>query len=274
MATSDLDQLVEKVLESAKYRAVGDEIVRHIGARELAARRNLREAIKATKNKLHQIGGAYLDARPPYEAWLETVAQAAASGDAEQLRTACLPALKEHASTRERVTILEQFYAELWQHIPQPSSLLDVACGLNPLAFPWMQLGPNITYHACDIYSDMIGFIDAFFGVISVQKNCFVCDLVAQPPEQQVDVALALKVLPVLEQRDKVASLRLLRALNARHLVVSYPSASLGGRGKGMSEAYERHFRQLVADEPWSIERIIFANELVFIVEKAIGEER
>ena len=70
MATDDLDQLVEKVLESAKYRAVGDAIVRHIGARELAARRNMREAIKATKNKLHQIGGAYLETRPPYEMWL------------------------------------------------------------------------------------------------------------------------------------------------------------------------------------------------------------
>ena len=45
-----LDQLVAAVHASARYRAVAEPLVRGLGARELAKRRDLKEAIKATKN--------------------------------------------------------------------------------------------------------------------------------------------------------------------------------------------------------------------------------
>src|SRR5689334_19903006 len=65
-----LDELVQEVLASPKYRAISVDLIRAIGARELAARRGMKEAVKATKNKLHQVAGAYIDARPPYDLWL------------------------------------------------------------------------------------------------------------------------------------------------------------------------------------------------------------
>src|SRR5262245_15507029 len=72
-----LDELVQAVLASPKYRAISEELIRVIGARELSARRGMKEAVKATKNKLHQIAGAYLDARPPYDQWLAQLEAAA-----------------------------------------------------------------------------------------------------------------------------------------------------------------------------------------------------
>jgi 16S rRNA (guanine(1405)-N(7))-methyltransferase len=266
--SQELEQLVAEVLQSAKYREVGEQIIRHIGARELQARRNLREAVKATKNKLHQIGGAYLDQRMPYARWLEEIAAAAQSGDPDRLKAACQTAMRQHASTRERQPLLEQFYAELWQIVPRSERVLDLACGLHPLGLPWMGLPNGVHYYACDIYADMMAFIDTSLGLMGAQASGFVCDLVTEPPQQQVDLVFALKLLPVLEQRDKAAGLNLLRALQARTLVVSYPSASLGGRNRQMGSNYERHFRSLVAEEGWQIERLSFTNELVFVVTK------
>lgn len=264
----ELDQLVAEVLQSAKYREVGEQIVRHIGARELQARRNLREAVKATKNKLHQIGGAYLEQRMPYGQWLEAIATAAKTGDEAQLKAACQNAMRQHASTRERLPLLGQLYAELWQIVPRPESVLDLACGLHPLGLPWMGLPHGVHYYACDIYADMVTFVDAALGLMGAQASGFVCDLVTDPPLQRVDLVFALKLLPVLEQRDKQAGINLLRALQAKTLVVSYPSASLGGRNRQMGSNYERHFRSLVAEENWQIERLAFTNELVFVVTK------
>ncbi|HZC07414.1 MAG TPA: hypothetical protein VE338_17400 [Ktedonobacterales bacterium] len=43
-----LDQLVTAVHASARYRAVAEPLVRSLGERELAKRRGLKEAIKAT----------------------------------------------------------------------------------------------------------------------------------------------------------------------------------------------------------------------------------
>lgn len=264
----ELDQLVTEVLQSAKYRDVGEQIVRHIGARELLARRNLREAVKATKNKLHQIGGAYLEQRMPYGQWLAAIEAAASTGDESQLKAACQNAMRQHASTRERMPLLGQLYAELWQIVPRPESVLDLACGLHPLALPWMGLPHGVHYYACDIYADMVAFVEAALGLLGAQASGFVCDLVTDPPQQQVDLVFALKLLPVLEQRDKQASINLLRALRAKTMIVSYPSASLGGRNRQMASNYERHFRSLLADEHWQIERLTFINELVFVVTK------
>ena len=66
----NIAELIQAVQSSQKYAAVSEAMIRAIGLRELAARRNLKEAIKATKNKLHQVAGAYLDARLPYDKWL------------------------------------------------------------------------------------------------------------------------------------------------------------------------------------------------------------
>src|SRR4051812_11556282 len=77
-SADDIDELVQAVQSSQKYAAINVDVIRSIGLRELAARRNLKEAIKATKNKLHQVAGAYLDARLPYDEWLALLSAAAA----------------------------------------------------------------------------------------------------------------------------------------------------------------------------------------------------
>ncbi len=82
MTADLLDLLVAEILASAKYHSVEPGLVRAIGARELAAHGRLKEAIKATKSKLHQIAGSYLDGRPEYAAWLAELAMARGDPDA------------------------------------------------------------------------------------------------------------------------------------------------------------------------------------------------
>jgi 16S rRNA (guanine(1405)-N(7))-methyltransferase len=262
-----LEELVGAVVESPKYRAISQELIRRIGRRELAARRSLKEAVKATRNKLHQVAGAYLDGKPEYPAWAEQLAAAAQAGDGE-LRRASLRIMQHHASTRERAGILETFYAQALAGLPPIRSLLDVACGLNPLARPWMPLAADATYYACDIYADMIAFLNDYFRLAGVRGQAQVCDLAGGPPQQPVDLALVLKALPPLEQLDKRAGLNLLRALNAEYLLVSFPARSLGGRDKGMVEHYASRFLALAEAEGWPVERFEFATELAFRVRK------
>jgi 16S rRNA (guanine(1405)-N(7))-methyltransferase len=284
----DITDLVAAVRSSQKYAAISQELIESIGLRELRARRNLKEAIKSTKNKLHQVAGAYLDADLPYDEWLTMLtATAARQRDKEtrrqadvaiddsqffilnsQFRQACVAIMRHHASTRERLSILERFYTTTLAPLGPLRSVLDLACGLNPLALPWMPLAPEASYYACDIYADMIDFLNGFFALAGVRGQARVCDLVATAPAEQVDLALVLKALPPLEQQAKQAGRNLLRALNARHILVSFPAHSLGGRAKGMSENYELRFRALADAEGWSIEQFVFPTELAFLVKK------
>ena len=176
--------------------------------------------------------------------------------------------MRNHASTRERLPILESFYATTLASLGPVRSVLDLACGLNPLALPWMPLAPDASYYACDIYADMIAFLNGFFAQAGVRGQARICDLASGAPNEPADLALVLKALPPIDQQAKHAGRDLLRALNARHILVSFPAHSLGGRGKGMAENYEQRFRALADAEGWAIERFVFPSELAFLVMK------
>ena len=111
-------------------------------------------------------------------------------------------------------------------------------------------------------------FLEACFSCIHVQGQARVCDVIHACPTQRADVASLLKAIPCLEQVDKNAGLRLLETINADHLVVSFPAASLGGRNKGMVMNYEAHFVELVTGKGWSIARFVFPGELAFLISK------
>jgi 16S rRNA (guanine(1405)-N(7))-methyltransferase len=266
--STELDTLVQEVLASSKYAAVSPELVRAIAARELAAHRRVKEAIKETKNKLHQIGGSYLEPRMSYAAWLEELRGVAA--DPSAFRQSSLAIMRHHASTRERLPLLERFYSEIFGLLPPITSVLDLACGLNPLALPWMPLAAHARYMACDIYADMVDFIGEYLTLTSRPGRSWVCNLVQHVPAEPVDLAFAFKLLPVLEQIEKGAAQRLLDTLQATAIVVSFPAQSLGGRSKGMPVYYERMLRELVEERPWTITKLMYATELAFVITKPV----
>jgi 16S rRNA (guanine(1405)-N(7))-methyltransferase len=266
-----LEQLVESVLSSPKYRAVCPELVRRIGAQELGKRRSPKAAVKATKDRLHQVAGAYVARKVNYQAHLRELQRAIQLEGGDELRRVCRQIMSCHASSRERLPILDEFYAVTLGHLPPIRSVLDVGCGLNPLALPWMPLAEGAEYHACDVYEDLVGFVNAFLRLAGVRGGAEVCDVVERCPRQEVEVALVLKTVPCLEQIDRTAGQRLLECLNARQILVSFPVHSLGGAHKGMVANYEARFRELVAGRSWAVTRFEFATELAFLVDKGAG---
>lgn len=266
----NLDELIAIVRASSKYRAVDPALIRAIGADELGKRKRLKEAVKATKNKLHQVGGAYqpLEGAGYRHRWLAALQQAATSADPLELRAVCAKIMEAHASTRERIPILGQFYETILRSIQPVGSVIDIACGLNPCALPWMGLAADVRYEAYDIYQDMIEFINTFFSIVGVRGEAHLRDVIQSPPTQTADLALVLKTIPCLEQIDKDAGGRLLDALNVRHMLVSFPAQSLGGREKGMVAYYESRLLALVTGRPWTISRFEFATELAFLITK------
>jgi 16S rRNA (guanine(1405)-N(7))-methyltransferase len=264
----DLEYLVDQVRQNDHYREIQVDLIRLIGRRELRDRRNLREAVKATRTKLHQVGGAYLQNLPDYAGWMKQLAGLSAGRDDPRLKDFCIQAMRAHASTRERLPILETFFHTVLSDITPIRSVLDLACGLNPLSLSWMPLELSVPYLACDIFEDMVKFLGSFFTHINQKGKVWNCDLSQTIPDDKVHLALLLKSIPCLEQLDRQLSLRLLEGIRAEHLLVSYPVASLGGRGKGMRANYETHFRQLVEGHPWEIKRFEFLGELAFLVTK------
>ncbi len=259
-----LEALITAVTASPKYRFMAPELIRRIGAGELAKRRSFKEAVKGTKNKLHQVGGAYLETKIDYAQAL--AALQAAQGDTAVFRQTCHDLMRGHVSTRERLPILEDFYTTILAGLPPIRHVVDVACGLNPLSHPWMPLADGALYEAYDIYGDMMAFLQTFFTLAGVNGRAHHQDVLSRPPTEPADLVLLLKTLPCLEQTEKGAAARLLRTLHTRYLLISYPRQSLGGWGKGMDAHYEAHFWQLADGRGWQVQRFEFATELAFLV--------
>ncbi len=261
-----IDNLVEAVLASSKYKSIDSDFIKYIGTQELTRRHNLKEAIKSTKNRLHQVGGAYQDNTPRYTLWLDELKQVSRSGNREHFLDTCKWIMGHHSSTRERLPILEQFYSTILADLPPINSVIDIACGLHPLAIPWMPLSEHVQYYAYDIYQNMMDFLNDYMALMSVQGYGETCDVIHYCPAQKVDIAFILKAISCLEQVDKSAGIRLLESINADHLVVSFPAHTLGGKNKGMVTNYETRFYELIANNTWSIRRFEFPGELVFLV--------
>lgn len=260
-----VDEVVTAVRQGAKYASVDVGLIAALARQELAKGRRPKDAVKEVKSRLHQSVAAYHAGRLNVAGWRELLEQA--TGDAS-LRAACREVMAMHHSTRERLPSLDTFYATVLGDLTGATTLLDLGCGLNPLALPWMELPATTTYLACDVDHAQMAFLGWWLDFQRQPGRAFVCNLLdgAPPAITPVDVALLLKIVPCLEQQDRRLAERLLDDLAARVLVISFPAQSLGGRRKGMVDTYTRRMDELLAGRPWRVERFDFPSEVVFRV--------
>ncbi|HQF62201.1 MAG TPA: hypothetical protein PLT26_06840 [Anaerolineaceae bacterium] len=264
-----LNSLIAAVTENPRYAVIHPGLVAQICAQELTKGRSTRETVKAARSRLHQIGGAYQETPIGYAQLAAELAALPAERGDPALQALCRKALAQHASTRERLPLLERFFNETLAAIAPVRSVLDLACGLTPLALPWMPLLEAAPYAACDIYTDQMDFINTFFQHLRWPGEAFLCDLSSETPARPVHLALLLKTIPCLEHLDKTIGPRLLAQISAEHVLVSFPERSLGGHARGMGKTYEAHFQQLIAGQPWQVRRFEFSNELAFLLSRS-----
>ena len=260
----DVEEVVSAVLAARRYRHLDPHFVTRIARDVCRHARRAKDATDETKRRLHQVYGAYVQDLPieRFTAELE-----ATMGDGAAQRETALRLMRAHASTRERVDVLDTFYTDVFALTGAPRRLLDLACGFGPLALPWMALPAGATYHAFDVDARYVTLAHTCLRVFGVDGSAALRDVAAQPPDEEADVALLLKSVPCLEQQAAGSAARLLDTLRVGHVVVSFPTRSLGGAGKGMISTYRGMMERLMAGRTWRVRELLFPLELVFVAE-------
>jgi hypothetical protein len=138
---------------------------------------------------------------------------------------------------------------------------------MNPIALPWMGIG-NAAYLASDVDERPLRTVRRFLELVGQPHLARTDDLVAGAPADEADVALLLKLVTTLDRQDPDAATRVVRALRARHAVVSFATRSLGGRGDRRALAYRARIERLVSDSGrvTDVAEASVANELVFVL--------
>jgi len=253
-------EIVARVRRSSRYRSVDAAMVARLAAEELPKARNADDAVKRVKRRLHEAVGAFRRGEAAAATAVWPVGQPVA------LRAACRAAMRGHASTRERLPHLSTFYRSLWELTGVPRRLLDLGCGLNPLALPWMRLA-DATYLATDVDAGTLDVVRGFLDAVGQPHVLEARDLVDDVDLPAADVALLLKLVTTLDRQDPAGAGRLLDALPARHAVVSFAARSLGGRG-GRERTYRDRLDRLVAESGRvrAVAEASVPNELVFVL--------
>jgi 16S rRNA (guanine(1405)-N(7))-methyltransferase len=268
----EVAEIVRGLRESRRYRSLSEPALVRVARWSLRTQRERQSALKAAKRKLHQVYGAYLT--PGAIATAEKAAGRLAAGASseEEQRRLCLEVLRQHASTAERLPFLERFYADMREGLPPPRSVVDLACGLNPFAIPWMGLPAGTSYLAVDVDERLaavynrLGSSFPFAGRAGegISLRGLSHDLAGGTPQAAGDLVLLLKAIPCLEQQEAGAGSRLLRSLDTPSVIVSFPARSLGGHEKGMRQTYDRMLAEMVEGTARTVERLQYPTETVY----------
>ena len=259
-----LERVVAVVLSSRKYANVALEVVRRVAEEALGVAKSEREAAKRARRKLHQAHGAFGGAVDYGR--IEVLV-----GGIESLpqdpRAASREILGFHASTAERLPFMEELYCSaLGSSLGAGARILDLGCGLNPFALPWMALPADCEYHAVDLDTKLAELVARYLAALGRSGSATTVDILAEEiPRGPWNAVLLLKMVPTLERQERGSASRLIRTLDAARIVVSFPRASLGGRRKGMDAQYEALMGRIVEGAHMEVERHAWASESVYV---------
>jgi 16S rRNA (guanine(1405)-N(7))-methyltransferase len=257
-----LARVIAAIGASRKYAPLCEATTRRAAARALAGGGSERDVVRRAKARLHQVHGACL------AGWSSRKADRILAGlsPGSGTRDTCRAMMQLHAATRERLPILDQFYPAVFAVTGVPASVLDLACGLHPFGLPWMDLPHGARYLACETDRRLVDLLNRFFSLLGVRARAEWRDVLAQPVRRAADLAFLTKAVPCLEQQEAGSSVRLLQSIDARHLVVSFPTQTLGGKQKGMRQHYARTMEAVLARLDRASERLDWPTELVYIL--------
>jgi 16S rRNA (guanine(1405)-N(7))-methyltransferase len=147
--------------------------------------------------------------------------------------------------------------------------VLDLACGLNPFALPWMGLPATTRFFAYDIHPARIELIDEFLRLSGHEPLAEVRDILVRPPEVEADAAFLFKEAHRLEKRQKGCNHKLWAALKVKYLFVSLPRRSLDGQ-RDLRERMQALVAASISAQDWA-ERgeLDFPGETVYWMKKA-----
>ena len=265
--TTDLVQaVVTAIKESKKYGNTHEATIRQLAQTAVSQHKKLKPAVKAVRKQLHSIMAPYLG-DPDYAVATDQLTAAFDSDDQEQIQATCWQIMHSHLSTQERLPILDTFYKRIFAVTGPPQTLLDIACGLNPLALPWMGLSLPLNYYAYDIHDQRINFLNHYFQLQGLPPLARLQDVAHHFPQEPADVALFLKEMPRFERNYHGRGRPLLEAVPARYLVISFPTVSTHG-GRNLTDRYRHFLYQLIDGHNWPVTELLFESELVFCIHK------
>jgi len=216
-----------------------------------------KKLMQVIRGQLHKIHGSF---------------QTTKKGKREELAKYFTPTtikklLTTNRSTKERLAIYPTLYKKLFAITKKPASILDLGCGLNPLAFPYMQL-KKVTYFAYDIDKEDCSYSNQYFSKTkAITGKATVADIRKISTFPLTDVTLLFKILdPVDQGKGHKRSEHLIKKLRSPWIIASFSTTTVSG--KAMRHPYRGWFERMLHRLQLPFKKVTTPNEVFYLINK------
>ena len=209
-------EIIKKIKEKKELSGLGDSIVEDflnevLKKYKLSSKESdIKILVSETRNLLRKISGRFQKSLKKREENIE--------------KSNFIELLKSHSSTSERLS----FYPELIMLInsKKPSSILDLGCGLNPLAVA----SKKLKYYACDIKKDELKIVENYFKKNKIKGKAFFYDLrKIDSTLPKAGVCLAFKVFDILGKNNHSLTKQIIQKIKCKTIIASFSTKKLSG---------------------------------------------
>ena len=220
------------------------------------------ELLKRIRKELRAIYGVFQSDRKGLFAALK---------DPKTREEAIIKLLESHKSTKERVPHYDEIYEEICDRI-KPSVVIDLGCGMNPLAYEYfIKNGVTPAIIASDISGTDMELIAEAFTALNIPGETLPLDLTKdyeKLKELKGDVTFLLKLLDSLEETHRHISYKIFDNITTPWIIASFPTKSLGG-GKNIARAGRTWFERLLKRKELTWETFSVENELFYVIKQS-----
>jgi 16S rRNA (guanine(1405)-N(7))-methyltransferase len=168
-----------------------------------------------------------------------------------------------HVSSGERMQFYEKFYQRIFEVTGKPESIIDIACGLNPMSFEMMGLPRKTKYIALELNQNDADNINKFFSIWKIDGKAFKHDITKEPIKYSADIAFAFKIFDII---DNTVVERIVNELDVKWIAASFSTKTVS-RSK-MRFKRRAGFQKMLRRIGLKYQTIEFENEIVYIIRK------
>jgi 16S rRNA (guanine(1405)-N(7))-methyltransferase len=262
--------LIERVKRSRKYRDLDlpEAMLLDLLEKEAAKASSTTNLDDRFRAKLHNIIAPYLETIDYSLEIKRLLGQPELIADEKNEKAWAESLLTNHASSSERLPFLTNLYATIWNEVGVPNTVLDLACALDPLGLPWMNLSKTSCYLAYDIHKPRIDFLNTYFQLAHPNAKAYQQDILINPPNTRADVAFFFKEAHRMEKREPGVLTRFFESIHTDVLVVSLPATDLKGH-HSLNGYHNSLIHNAVQAKLWHISEKQVGGELLYFIRKS-----
>ncbi|GEM_PF-3920627 len=180
--------------------------------------------------------------------------------------------LRLNRSTAERLPFYSKFFEDIFAVTGRPTSILDLACGLNPMAWPYHQLR-DVQYTACELNGPDVRHLQHYLNIVrpstGITGKAVKLDLTKDAVSTfSADACFILKALDLL---DPKITERIITTLRCRWIVASFPTKTITERT--MRFKRRAGFQKMLRRLGIRYQTLTYGNELVYIIGKGADHD-